>query len=77
MPRVNECLAAKQIESTTPKPAPPADASTPPGKPCTFGCASFCVGPQCAGKYSEEKKCFNLKGISQSHNKEDSFKKVI
>ena len=54
MPRVNECLAAKQIEPTTPQPAvaAPAAPPTPPGKPCTFGCTSFCVGPQCAGNRS-------------------------
>ena len=41
MPRVNECLAAKQVEPTTPTPGK--------SSPCRFGCASFCVGPQCAG----------------------------
>jgi len=40
MPRINECLAAKQEVA----PAP-----TSPGtrKPCPFGCTGICVGPRC------------------------------
>ena len=52
MPRVNECLAAKQIEPTTPRTTTPSTSRSlipAPGKPCANGCASFCVGPKCAG----------------------------
>jgi len=51
MPRVNECLAAKQIEPTTPRTTTPSTSRSlipAPGKPCANGCASFCVGPKCA-----------------------------
>ena len=53
MPRVNECLAAKQIEPTTPRTTTPSTSRSlipAPGKPCANGCASFCVGPKCAGQ---------------------------
>ncbi len=39
MPRITECLAAKQEVAPT----------TGTKKPCTFGCAGVCVGPLCPG----------------------------
>merc|ERR1711962_1558997 len=39
MPRINECLAARQ------EVAPPPTVGT--RKPCPFGCTGICVGPRC------------------------------
>jgi len=41
MPRINECLAAKQEVA----PSPPPTVGT--RKPCKFGCTGICVGPRC------------------------------
>ena len=35
MPRITECLAARQ------------EVAPDPGKPCSFGCTGLCLGPRC------------------------------
>ena len=45
MPRITECLAAKQEVAPT----------TGTKKPCTFGCAGVCVGPLCPGHWFKKK----------------------
>ena len=47
MPRITECIAARQ-EVAPPPPPPPATET--PGKPCSFGCTGVCVGPRCPGE---------------------------
>jgi len=41
MPRITECLAARQ------EVAPEEEQETNSGKPCSFGCSGVCVGPKC------------------------------
>ena len=46
MPRITECLAARQ------EVAPEEESVS--GKPCSFGCSAVCVGPKCPGQKALE-----------------------